>query len=47
MSLKVAWRAAHREMDVERVDNRIEKAVALANQAAYAARVAAVKALDR
>ena len=45
MSLKEARKAAQRGMDVERVDDSVKKAVALANQAANAARVAAVKAL--
>lgn len=45
--LKEARRAAQRGMDVERVDDRVKKAVALANQAANAARVAAVKAVHR
>lgn len=47
MFLKEARRAARKGMDVERVDDRVKKAVALANQAANAARVAAVKAVHR
>lgn len=42
-----ARRAAQKGMDVERVDDKVKKAVALTNQAANAARVAAVKAVHR
>lgn len=45
--LKEARRAAQKGMDVERVDDKVKKAVALTNQAANAARVAAVKAVHR
>lgn len=46
-AVQEARRAAQKGMDVERVDDRVKKAVALANQAANAARVAAVKAVHR
>lgn len=47
MFLKEARKAAQRGMDVEKVDDRVKKVVALANQAANGARVAAVKAVHR
>lgn len=42
-----ARRAAERAYDVPRVDDRANKAVAAANKAANAARVAAVKAVQK
>lgn len=47
MLMKEARKAAQKGMDVQRVDDKVKKAVALANQAANAARVAAVKAVHR
>ncbi|KAG0611995.1 hypothetical protein M758_7G181900 [Ceratodon purpureus] len=46
-AVQEARKAAQKGMDVERVDDRVKRAVALANQAANAARVAAVKAVHR
>ena len=45
--MQEARRAAERAEIVLRVDDRVSKAVAAANRAATAARVAAVKANDR
>lgn len=42
-----ARRAAERAYNVPRVDDRANKAVAAANKAANAARVAAVKAVEK
>lgn len=42
-----ARRAAGKGAEIQRVDERVKKAVALANRAANAARVAAVKAVHR
>lgn len=41
-----AQRAAEKSLDVGKVDERVSKAVAAANKAANAARVAAVKAVQ-
>lgn len=46
-SLQEARRASERAEGVMRVDDRVSKAVAAANRAATAARVASVKANDR
>lgn len=42
-----ARRAAEKAFDVARVDDRVNKAVVAANKAANAARVAAVKAVQK
>lgn len=47
LSLQEARRAAGKAYDVPRVDDRVNKAVAAANQSANAARVAAVKAVQK
>lgn len=42
-----ARRAAEKAFDVARVDDRVNKAIVAANKAANAARVAAVKAVQK
>ncbi|XP_030965687.1 uncharacterized protein LOC115986620 [Quercus lobata] len=42
-----AWRAADKAYDVAKVDERVNRAVAAANRAANASRVAAVKAVQK
>ncbi|CBI33983.3 unnamed protein product, partial [Vitis vinifera] len=46
-AVQEARRAAEKAFDVSKVDERVNKAVALANKAANAARVAAVKAVQK
>jgi hypothetical protein len=45
--MQEARRAAEKAYDVPRVDDKVNKAVAAANKAANAARVAAVKAAQK